>query len=243
MARLSVNLDHVATLRQLRGTAYPDIMEAARLTREGGADGITLHLRKDRRHIQLSDVEKLARFALPLTLEVACTEENMKIALAAKPAAVTFVPEEAHELTTMGGMNLDALEGFLKPACSALSAAGIRPCFFLEPRAEDLRRAKGLGAEMVEIHTGAMAEASAETAEATAEMAEASVTREILAAAKFGAELGLVMNAGHALTYTNVRPLAESGLFHEFSIGHVIVCQAVFTGLVQAVRQMKEAVV
>lgn len=228
MARLSVNLDHVATLRQLRGTAYPNLLHAARLTRSGGADGITLHLRKDRRHIQLSDVEELTAFGMPLTLEVACTEENLAIALRIKPAAVTFVPEEPHELTTMGGMNLNAVEGFLKPSTHALAAAGIRPCFFLEPEA-DLRRAKYLGAQMIEIHTGAM-----ET--------NASSVSQILTAAKAGNDLGLVMNAGHALTYANIQPLAQSGLFHEFSIGHVIVCEAVFCGLEAAVRRMKEAV-
>ena len=232
MARLSVNLDHVATLRQLRGTQYPDILQAAELVRQGGADGITLHLRKDRRHIQLSDVEKLSRFGLPITLEVACTEDNLAVALRTKPAAVTFVPEEAHEQTTMGGMNLDAAESFLGNACSQLKRAGIRPCFFLEPRKDDLRRAVNLGAEMVEIHTGAIAELDDPAREIEA----------ILNAAKSGQDLGLVMNAGHALTYENVRPFAASGLFHEFSIGHVIVCRAVFTGLEAAVSQMKDAV-
>jgi pyridoxine 5-phosphate synthase len=232
MARLSVNLDHVATLRQLRGTDYPDILQAAGIVRQGGADGITLHLRKDRRHIQLSDVEKLSRFELPLTLEVACTEDNLAIAIRTKPAAVTFVPEEAHELTTMGGMNLDAVEPFLKGACQDLKRAGIRPCFFLEAREDDLRRAVSLGAEMVEIHTGGIAELD-DPAEEVA---------SILSAAKIGRELGLVMNAGHALTYENVRPFAASGLFHEFSIGHVIICRAVFVGLETAVVQMKKAV-
>lgn len=232
MARLSVNLDHVATLRQLRGSPYPDLLEAAGLARQGGADGITLHLRKDRRHIQLSDVESISRFPLPLTLELACTDDNLAIALRTKPFAVTFVPEEPHEVTTMGGMNLDSVGSFLRDAGQELKRAGIRVCFFLEPEAKDLERAKELGAEMVEVHTGAMAETGSERQEAAT----------MIAAGKTGKALGLVMNAGHALTYENVRPLAESGVFHEFSIGHVIISRAVFTGLESAVRQMKEAV-
>lgn len=231
MARLSVNLDHVATLRQLRGTAYPDLLAAASLVRKGGADGITLHLRKDKRHIQPSDVELLCAGELPLTLELACSRDNLDFALRTRPAAVTFVPEEAHELTTMGGMNLDVAESFLASACKELKSAGIRPCFFLEPRAEDLRRAVRLGAEMVEIHTGAVAELEDPSEEVAA----------ILEAARTGRDLGLVMNAGHGLTYENLRPFAASGLFHEFSIGHVIVCRAVFTGLEQAVSEMKKA--
>ncbi|HNJ05438.1 MAG TPA: pyridoxine 5'-phosphate synthase, partial [Leptospiraceae bacterium] len=226
--RLSVNLDHVATLREQRHTPYPDLTRAADLARAGGADGITLHLRGDRRHIQESDLAALSGGLLPVTLEIACTPENMEILRKYKPFAVTFVPERPEELTTEGGMNLSVASAMLARLIPEIRSLGIRVCLFLEPDEKALRLAKDLGATMVEIHTGGYAEGRVSV-------------EEILQAADAGDSMGLEINAGHGLTVENARRLGQ-GKIHEFSIGHSIICRSVMVGLEEAVREMKAAI-
>ncbi|MCE9600553.1 MAG: pyridoxine 5'-phosphate synthase [Spirochaetia bacterium] len=236
MHRLSVNLDHIATLRQLRHTTYPDLLEAARIAEQAGAEGITLHLRADRRHIQLTDVELIRAFNLPLTLEIACSQANLELCLRLKPHAVTFVPETKEELTTEGGLNMNAasVKDFLKSAVLSLKDAGVNCCLFLEPDTQAIEQAHELGIRVIELHTGTYADAKG---------AKIQIEQErILHASALGRSLGIQMNAGHGLTVANVTPFAADSNLVEFSIGHSIVCRAVLVGLAEAVREMKQAI-
>ncbi|MBL8021804.1 MAG: pyridoxine 5'-phosphate synthase [Leptospirales bacterium] len=236
MHRLSVNLDHIATLRQVRGTQYPDLLEAARLVQVAGADGITLHLRGDRRHIQPADVTLIRAFELPLTLEIACSAENLKYCASIRPHAVTFVPERKEELSTEGGLNLGApgLKEFVNEAVLSLKDAGVICCLFLEPDPETIRAAHAMGVRMIELHTGTYAEAT--PAQIAGEL------ERIQKASALGSSLGIQMNAGHGLTVANVVPFAADKNLFEFSIGHSIVCRSVFVGLKAAVQEMKQAI-
>lgn len=231
---LGVNIDHVATLRQARGTAYPSVIDAAGVAAAHGADLITVHLREDRRHIQDADVAALAeRSCTRLNLEMAMTEEMLAIALAHCPNDVCLVPEKRAELTTEGGLDVIAHADDVRRFCSCLSDAGIRVSLFVDPEADQIRAAADCGAPVVEIHTGAYAEAAADAAPGELE--------RIAAAAAVAAGAGLVVNAGHGLHYDNVAPVASLGMIREFNIGHAIVARAIFTGLGAAVAEMKRA--
>ncbi len=230
---LGVNIDHVATLRQVRGTPYPSLVEAARVAEEAGADAITIHLREDRRHIQDADVETLSGcLQTRMNLELAVTDAMLAIAERVQPADVCLVPERREELTTEGGLNVAAHAAAVGAACRRLHAAGIRVSLFIDPDAEQLRAACDLGARVVELHTGCYAEA--EGAHRAREL------ERLARAVELGTKLGLQVNAGHGLTLENVAPVAAMAGVRELNIGHALVARAVFVGLGQAVREMKQ---
>lgn len=232
--RLGVNIDHVATLRQVRGTPYPDVLEAARACARGGADGITVHLREDRRHIQDEDVYALRRWnRLPLNLEMAAVPEMVEIALEVRPAEVCLVPERRRELTTEGGLDVVRRRRALEPKIAALREAGIRVSLFVEPDPDQLRAAAALDAPCVELHTGAFCNAS--LARRGREL------ERLIAGARCAARLGLQVNAGHGIHYAHVPQILRIPGLHTLNIGHSIVARAVFVGLEQAVREMVRA--
>ena len=230
---LGVNIDHVATLRQARRARYPDPLYAALLAEEAGADSITLHLREDRRHIQDRDVT-LMREALQtrMNLEMAVTDEMVRIAQAVKPQDVCLVPESRQEITTEGGLNVVALAARTKDATAVLNGAGIRVSLFIDPDEAQIEAARRAGAPVIELHTGAYAEAGG--------AARAREFERLRTAAKFAASLGLTVNAGHGLNYHNVEPIAAIPEIIELNIGHSIVARAIIDGLAKAVRDMKD---
>lgn len=233
---LGVNVDHVATLRQARGTVYPDPVRAALLAEKAGADGITVHLREDRRHIQENDVRALrSRLATKLNLESAVTEEMLGIACEVEPEDVCLVPEHREELTTEGGLDLSAEPRRYRSAVARLAAAGIRVSLFIDPEPEQLRIAADCGAPVVELHTGRYADAASESEKQREH-------ERLLEAAELAGSLGLVINAGHGLNYDNVRGVLDLPRLRELNIGHAIVAEAVFTGLEGAVSRMKELI-
>ncbi len=226
--RLGVNVDHVATIRNARGSTYPDPFAAALVAVGAGADGITAHLREDRRHIRDADVERLAgAHAIRLNLEMAATDEMVAIACRLRPAACCLVPERREEVTTEGGLDAVGQLEALAPKITALNDAGIRVSLFLDPEPEQLRAAATLGAACVELHTGAYAEGKP---------GEMDRLRE---AARTLPALGLECHAGHGLTYANVAPLAAMPEVAELNIGHFLVGEAMFAGLAGAVARMK----
>ena len=230
---LGVNIDHVATLRQARGTRYPEPIQAALVAEQGGADSITLHLREDRRHIQDRDVEMLSDvLQTRMNLEMAATPEMLAIATRLRPADCCLVPERREELTTEGGLDAANSIPMLKDYCASLSAADVRVSLFIDADPEQLEAAVEIGVPVVEIHTGHYADArgSYEAKEALGRIAKA---------VGLGTELGLQVNVGHGLDYHNVKAVAAIEGIREFNIGHAIVCQAVFSGLQQAVADMK----
>ena len=232
---LGVNIDHVATLRQARGTRYPDPIQAALLAEQAGADLITLHLREDRRHIQDRDVEMLIDILQTrMNLEMAATDEMLAIASRIKPADCCLVPERRQELTTEGGLDVAGNQAHLTDYCAALAEAGVRVSLFIDADPRQLEAAAVVGAPVVEIHTGHYADHHG--AAQTTELAR------IAAAVARGAELGLQVNAGHGLDYHNVRPIALLDGVRELNIGHAIVCRALFTGLEEAVTRMKQLI-
>lgn len=230
---LGVNIDHVATLRQARGTRYPDPIEAALIAQAAGADVITLHLREDRRHIQDGDVFALRDLLrVRMNLESAVSDEMLEIALRVRPHDVCFVPERRQELTTEGG--LDVVKNFER-VCAAVKKLGdakIRVSLFVSPDDEQLRAALNAGAPVVELHTGTYADAQ------SAETREAELIR-VIDAARLGREIGLKVNAGHGLNYDNVQAIAAVGDIAELNIGHAIVARALFVGMERAVKEMK----
>ena len=231
--KLGVNIDHVATLRQARGTTYPSPLEAAALCEQGGADGITIHLREDRRHIQDADLHALRKaLRIPLNLEMANSPEIVEIALAAKPDEVCLVPEKRQELTTEGGLDADGQFAALRPAVARLGAAGIVVSLFIEPSIRQLDAAARLGAPVVELHTGKYCDLAGEEREIE--------LLRLVAAAKHGREIGLRINAGHGLNLDNL-PAFLKAVPHvdTLNIGHSIVARAVMVGMVRAVREMK----
>lgn len=231
---LGVNVDHVATLRQARGVDYPDPVEAARIALAAGADGITVHLREDRRHIQDHDVERLAAERdVKLNLEMAATEEMVAIACRVRPADVCIVPERRAELTTEGGLAVAGNEATLGPLVRKLADAGIRVSLFVDPDVRQIEASHAVGAAVVELHTGRWCEAPAD--DATRELAA------LRAAAERAHALGLIVNAGHGLTVANVAPIARLPHLHELNIGHSIVARAVLIGMDAAVREMRAA--
>lgn len=230
---LGVNIDHVATLRQARGTRYPEPIQAALVAEQAGADSITLHLREDRRHIQDRDVEMLSGILQTrMNLEMAATTEMLQIARRLRPADCCLVPEKREELTTEGGLDAASSVAFLKDYCAELAAAGIRVSLFIDADPRQLEAAVEIGAPVVEIHTGQYAEA----------YHPAAVTEtlgRIGNAVAHGVQLGLQVNAGHGLDYHNIKAVAAIDGVLEFNIGHAIVSRAVFCGLHQAVADMK----
>jgi pyridoxine 5-phosphate synthase len=230
---LGVNIDHVATLRQARRARYPDPLYAALLAEEAGADSITLHLREDRRHIQDRDVFAM-REALQtrMNLEMAVTDEMIRIALKVAPEDVCMVPESRQEITTEGGLNVAGQGTRVLDAVKALAGGGIRVSLFIDPEPAQIEAARRAAAPVIELHTGAYAEAAG--------AARAREFERLRAAAKLAASLGLTVNAGHGLNYHNVEPIAAIPEIIELNIGHSIVARAVIDGLAKAVRDMKE---
>ena len=231
--RLGVNIDHVATVRNARGVDYPDPVRAAEIAIAAGADGITAHLREDRRHIRDVDMRALKeRLTKPLNFEMAATDEMMEIALRIKPHAVCLVPEKRTEVTTEGGLDAIGGQAHLKPYIARLREAGMRVSLFIDPDMKQLDMAKALGAPVVELHTGSYAE----HLENRAELAR---LRKAAAHAKV---LGLECHAGHGLTTANVGPIAAIPEVVELNIGHYLVGEAIMVGLTQAIRDMRVAI-
>ncbi len=229
---LGVNIDHVATLRQARGTRYPDPVEAALLAEKAGADSITLHLREDRRHIQDADLPRLQEvMQTHMNLEMAVTDEMLKIAAALGPQDCCLVPEKREELTTEGGLDVAGQMDKIADACAELAASSIRVSLFIDPEPDQLDAAVAVGAPVVELHTGAFADASG--AEQQAEL------KRVVDAAAYGHGLGLVINAGHGLHCDNVTPIARIPQLVELNIGHAIIGRSVFVGLAAAVSEIK----
>ncbi len=232
MTRLGVNIDHVATLRQARGVKYPDPVTAAALVETAGADGIVVHLREDRRHIQDRDVHILRETVkTKLNLEMAATPEMVKIALEAKPHMVSLVPEKRRELTTEGGLNVAGNKAALVRTIDQLKDAGIIVSLFIDPNGQQIEASKEVGADFVEIHTG-------NYCDATTKDNQDKEYKNILDAVSMAYDLDLGINAGHGLNYFNVRRIAEIKEIEELSIGHSIVARAVLVGLDRAVRDM-----
>ncbi len=236
--RLGVNIDHVATVRNARGGAYPDPVRAAREAVAAGADGITAHLREDRRHIRDADMETLAReLTVPLNFEMAATDEMVALALRLRPHAACLVPEKREERTTEGGLDIVGGHDHLRPRIAALGAAGIRVSLFVEPDRAVMEAARRLEAPVVELHTGTYCEAMAagDRTRIAAELAR------IAQAATHGAGLGLEIHAGHGLALDSVGPVAALPEIAELNIGHALIGEAIFVGLARAVRDMRAA--
>ena len=232
MQRLGVNIDHVATIRNARGTPWPDPVRAAQLAEEAGADGITAHLREDRRHISDADLDRLiGTISLPLNLEMAATDEMLAIALRHRPHAACIVPERRAERTTEGGLDAAGQHNSLAPIVARLKAAGIRVSLFIAPETAQLDAASRLGAPVVELHTGPYAHAEGE--DVAVELAR------LQAAARYGAALGLEIHAGHGLTFDNVGAVAAIPELAELNIGHFLIGEAVFSGLGAAIAEMR----
>jgi pyridoxine 5-phosphate synthase len=236
MAELGVNIDHVATVRQARRTTEPDPVWAATLAQLGGADGITLHLREDRRHIQDRDLRVLREtVTVKLNLELAASADIVAIACQNKPDQATLVPEKREEVTTEGGLDLLSNRAAVAETIAALRASGIGISLFLDPDRHQLDAAASLGADAVELHTGQYALAVGEAEQATQ-------LKKLRTAAAHVRSLGLVLHAGHGLTYRNVKPIAAIEGMSELNIGHSIVARAIMVGFEQAVREMKKLI-
>ena len=230
---LGVNIDHVATLRQARGTRYPDPIQAAIEAEQAGADAITLHLREDRRHIQDRDVAMLKDILQTrMNLEMAVTDEMLTIASRVRPADCCLVPERREELTTEGGLDVAGQRDRMQDACGRLAEAGVRVSLFIDADMAQIDAAAAVGAPVIEIHTGHFADA------ATPEQRELELAK-VVQAVEYGRELGLQVNAGHGLHYHNVQAIAAIPGVSELNIGHAIVARAIFSGLREAVREMK----
>jgi pyridoxine 5-phosphate synthase len=230
---LGVNIDHVATLRQARGTRYPEPVQAALVAEQAGADVITLHLREDRRHIQDRDVEILSGLLQTrMNLEMAATSEMAAIATRFRPHDCCLVPEKREELTTEGGLDVVGNLDYMTDYCSELNDAGIRVSLFIDADHKQLEAAKETGASVVEIHTGHYADAASDRSRRVE-------LERIINAVEYGKSLGLQVNAGHGLDYNNVKAIVAISGITELNIGHAIICRALFTGLDQAVREMK----
>ena len=230
--RLYINIDHIATIRQARRGASPDPVEGALVCERAGADGITAHLREDRRHIQDGDVERLARAVTTvLNLEMACTTEMVDIAVRLRPHQVTLVPERRQEITTEGGLDVSHDPARLADGLARLNAAGIRTSLFIAPDLDAVNRSRDLGAAAIELHTGPYAHAAA----------AAPTLRALRDASRHGASIGLAVHAGHGLTTDNVGAVAAIPEIEELNIGHSVVSRAIFIGLADAVRELRAA--
>ena len=231
--RLGVNIDHVATVRNARGAGYPDPVRAGLLAAKAGADGITAHLREDRRHITDDDIARLsAELPVPLTFEMAATEEMLAIALRHKPHAACIVPEKREERTTEGGLDAAGQHNHLVYYCDRLRDSGVRVSLFIEPDPRQVEAAIRLGAPVVEFHTGRYAHLEGED--------QAAEVRRIADTAALAAKNGIEPHAGHGLTYDNVQPIAAIPQIAELNIGHFLVGEAIFTGLAPAVQRMRQ---
>ncbi|CAG0992998.1 pyridoxine 5-phosphate synthase [Methylophilaceae bacterium] len=236
MIKLGVNIDHVATLRQARGTQYPSVVQAALRAEEAGADSITIHLREDRRHIQDADVHALRPLLqTKMNLEMAATEEMVDIALSVRPQDVCLVPERREERTTEGGLEVVANQDRIAEICDRLGDAGIRVSLFIAPDIDQINAAKQAGAAVIELHTGHFADTTG-----TVQLHELARIRQ---AAGHALELGLVVNAGHGLNIHNVHEIAAIPGIEELNIGHAIVAHALFVGWEYAIREMKSLMV
>ena len=233
---LGVNVDHVATLRQARGTRYPDPVQAAMLAEEAGADGITIHPREDRRHIQDRDVFVMKEtLQTRMNLEMAVTDAMVELALKVMPEHVCLVPEKREELTTEGGLDVIAHEDKITRACHALGEKGIEVSLFIDPSLEQIEASKRCGAAAIELHTGAYAEPENKAQE----IHELTL---ITSAVNFGVENGLVVNAGHGLNYQNTHEIAAIKGVNELNIGHSIIARALFVGIKEAVSEMRSII-
>jgi pyridoxine 5-phosphate synthase len=234
MLRLGVNIDHVATVRNARGGEHPDPVRAAEIAARAGADGITAHLREDRRHITDDDIARLtASISLPLNFEMAATEEMVAVALRHRPHAACIVPERRQERTTEGGLDADGHRESLAPIVKALGDAGIRVSLFIEPTPAQVEAAIFLGAPVVEFHTGRYAHRTG--------AAQVEELKRIADMAALAAKNGIEPHAGHGLTYDNVAPVAAIPQIAELNIGHFLIGEAIFVGLDEAVRRMRAA--
>jgi pyridoxine 5-phosphate synthase len=237
--RLGVNIDHVATIRNARGETYPEPVRAAEAAIAAGADGITAHLREDRRHISDADIAQLSelcrRRGIPLNLEMAVTEEMLGIGLKHRPRAACLVPERREEVTTEGGLNVAAAQDRVAVAVAALKDAGVRVSLFVEASARQLEACAQIGADVVELHTGAYCEA---VRAGRADDADRELAR-LAAAAQTAAALGLEVHAGHGIDYATVKPVAALPQIAELNIGHFLIGEAIFTGLDTAIRRMR----
>jgi pyridoxine 5-phosphate synthase len=236
MAKLGVNIDHIATLRQARGGPEPDPAAAVAFAELGGADSIVVHLREDRRHIQERDVRLLKEILqIPLDLEMAATEEMTKLAISLKPQLVTLVPEKRKELTTEGGLDVRLEKDALKNTVDLLHDSNIKVSLFIDPDMEQLKMSHKINADTIEFHTGQYARAE-KAPEIDVEL------KKLSQMISMATKLGLGVNAGHGLNYRNIVPLAENPAIQEFNIGHSIISRAIFVGIKEAVREMKALV-
>jgi pyridoxine 5-phosphate synthase len=230
--RLYINIDHIATVRQARRGASPDPVEGAIACERAGADGITAHLREDRRHIQDDDIERLAKAVTTVfNLEMACTDEMLAIAERLRPHQVTLVPERREEITTEGGLDVSRDPSRIADGLARLNAAGIRTSLFIAPDLHAVDQSRTLGAAAIELHTGAYAHAAADPA----------ALRALRDASRHGASIGVAVHAGHGLTVENVAPVAAIPEIEELNIGHSVVSRAIFVGLASAVRELRAA--
>ena len=237
MTRLGVNIDHVATLRQARGTRYPDPVQAALVCQTAGADGITLHLREDRRHIQERDVRLIKEILqVPMNLEMAVTEAMLSFAETIRPEHGCLVPEKREELTTEGGLDVAGQLESVTLACQRLAACGTEVSLFIDPEVKQIDAAVACGAPVIELHTGCYADA----VDTSAQHEE---LNRIVSAAEYAANKGLIVNAGHGLHYHNVSAIAAIPQINELNIGHSMIAEAVFIGLDAAVKKMKHLLV
>ena len=230
--RLGVNIDHVATVRNARGGFHPDPVRAAQLAQKAGADGITAHLREDRRHIKDSDIERLmAEISIPLNFEMAATDEMLEIATRIKPASSCIVPEKREELTTEGGLDVLGNYEHLKVYIAKLKAAGVSVSLFIDPDINQIKASKEIGADKIELHTGSYVDAKGEQREAELE--------RLRAGAKYSGEIELEVHAGHGLNYETVEAVAEIPEFTEFNIGHFLIGEAIIVGIEQTITEMR----
>jgi pyridoxine 5-phosphate synthase len=250
-ARLGVNIDHIATLRQLRSTPYPNLLEAAQLVERSGGQQITVHLREDRRHIQDEDVRVLrANLKIPLNLEMAASEAMVKFATRLMPDWVCLVPEKRQEVTTEGGLDLSKNQRKVSQVVSKLKKAGIKVSLFVEPSLQAMKLGRSLGADAVELHTGSYCRAAQGGFGARSETKANSELDRISKAASAARKFGMHVHAGHGFDYENVRPVAslrddkngQVPLIEEYNIGHAIVCRAAIVGLERAVREMVSSI-
>ena len=233
--RLGVNIDHVATVRNARGESYPSPLRAALLAEKNGADSVTIHLREDRRHINETDLKEIkGKLKIPLNLEIAATKEMLRIALRRKPPFICIVPEKRKEITTEGGLNLNFNKKFLRKLIKKLKKNKSRISLFIEPKIKDIHRAKELGADCVEIHTGKFCRLVNENKNFKNEF------KKINKAVLFGNELGLEVHAGHGLTYKSAKILSKIKKISEFNIGHFLVGDSIFIGMTASIRLFKK---
>lgn len=234
---LGVNIDHVATLRNARGTTYPDPFDAAQLVAEAGADGITIHLREDRRHIIDRDVQRICHaHILPINLEMAATDEMLAIAIQNQPKEVCIVPEKREELTTEGGLDVVSQQAYLSAYITKLKQANILVSLFIDPDHEQIKASVACGADIIELHTGHYAELESGSNEFKQEL------ERLSSAAEFAHRQGLVVNAGHGLTVENTTKIAQLPFMNCLNIGHAIIARAVFIGLENAVKEIKNQI-